>query len=92
MGGKIGWVDENNLSNSIYEKLKDKKEAENTDTLKIGNKLLILKIESVRETEIKIDKENELKKMIQFETNKQLNQFSRIFFNKSKLNYSINEN
>ena len=54
--------------------------------------ILILKIESVRETEIKIDKENELKKMIQFETNKQLNQFSNIFFNKSKLNYSINEN
>ncbi len=30
--------------------------------------------------------------MIQFETNKQLNQFSRVFFNKSKLNYSIDEN
>ena len=31
-------------------------------------------------------------KLIQFETNKQLNQFSRIYFNKSKINYSINEN
>ena len=29
--------------------------------------------------------------MINFETNKQLNQFSRIFFNKARLNYSINE-
>ena len=37
LGGKIGWVDENNLSNSIYEKLKVIKEGEITDTLKIGN-------------------------------------------------------
>ena len=29
--------------------------------------------------------------MIKFETNKQLNQFSRIFFDKSKINYKINE-
>ena len=31
------------------------------------------------------------KKMIKFETNKQLNQFSKIYFDKSKINYSINE-
>ena len=30
--------------------------------------------------------------MIKYETNKQLNQFSRIYFEKSKINYSINEN
>ena len=30
--------------------------------------------------------------MIKFETNKQLNQFSKIYFDKSKINYSINEN
>ena len=29
--------------------------------------------------------------MIEFETNKQLNQFSNIYFNKIKINYSINE-
>lgn len=92
LGGKIGWIDENNLSNAIYEKLNVINEGEITDALKIGNNFLILKIESIRETKIKIDKKNELKKMIQFETNKQLNQFSRVFFNKSKLNYSINEN
>ena len=34
---------------------------------------------------------NELNKMIKYETNKQLNQFSKIFFDKSKINYSINE-
>ena len=92
LGGKIGWIDENNLSNAIYEKLNVINEGEITDALKIGNNFLILKIESIRKTKIKIDKKNELKKMIQFETNKQLNQFSRVFFNKSKLNYFIDEN
>jgi len=32
-----------------------------------------------------------LKKIIEFEKNKQLNQFSNIYFNKIKVNYSINE-
>ena len=40
---------------------------------------------------ILINKEDELNKMIKFETNKQLNQFSKIFFDKAKINYSINE-
>ena len=30
--------------------------------------------------------------MIKFETNKQLNQFSRIFFDKSKINYKLMKN
>ena len=45
----------------------------------------------MREISIPINKEDELNKMIKFETNKQLNQFSKIFFDKSKINYSINE-
>ena len=37
------------------------------------------------------DKEKMLDQMIEFETNKQLNQFSNIYFNKIKINYSINK-
>ena len=49
------------------------------------------KIEDKKEKEINIDKEDMLKKIIEFEKNKQLNQFSNIYFNKIKKNYSINE-
>ena len=49
-------------------------------------------IDDIKFTKIKIDKDEELKKLIEFETNRQLNQFSKIFFNKSKINYIINEN
>ena len=91
-GGKLDWVNENSLSNLISDKLNVLKEGEYTDIIQIGNSYLLLKIDQIKVSEIKIDKQKELKKLIQLETNKQLNQFSRIYFNKSKINYSINEN
>ena len=91
LGGKLGWVSENSLSESILEKLKLIKIEEYTDVIKITNSYLILKIDQIELNEIKIDKQLELKKLIQIETNKQLNQFSRIYFDKSKINYFINE-
>jgi len=92
LGGKLGWISENNLSEVIFKKLKNIKEGEITDLILIRNNYMILKIEKIRIKQVEIDKKKELEKMIKFETNKQLNQFSRIFFNKSKMNYLINEN
>jgi len=91
LGGKIGWISENNLSDVISTKLKKIDEKEFTDVIQIGNNYLILKIEQIRLNQIEINEEEELNKMIKFETNKILNQFSRIFFSKAKINYSINE-
>ena len=91
LGGKIGWVEENNLSKSISNKIKNLQEGQYTEAIKIGNNYLILKVEKIRQRNISINKEEELNNMIKFETNKQLNQFSKIFFDKSKINYSINE-
>ena len=90
-GGKIGWINQNNLSEKIFSEINIINEGDFTEVIQIGNNYLILKIEKIKEKKFKINKEDELKKMIQFETNKQLNQFSIIYFNKAKLNYSINE-
>jgi peptidyl-prolyl cis-trans isomerase SurA len=90
-GGKIGWVNENNLSETISSELQNINEGQFTNLIKIGNNFLILKIEETKEKIISVDKEKELEKMLKFETNKQLNQFSRIYFNKAKLNYTLNE-
>ena len=91
LGGDIGWIDENNLSEIIFKNIKDLKQNEITDIIKIGNNYLLLKINEIRQKNIPINKEVELNKMIKFETNKQLNQFSKIFFEKTRMNYSINE-
>ena len=91
-GGKVGWVKENSLSKLIYEKLNNLDEGKYTDVIKLSNSFLILKIDQIRINKIKIDKDKEYQKLVQIETNKQLNQFSRIYFEKSKMNYTINEN
>ena len=90
-GGKIGWIDKNSLSDKINDELRAKKEKEFTNVIQIGNNFLILMIDDIRFTKISIDKEKELKKLIEYEKNRQLNNFSKIYFNKAKMNYIINE-
>ena len=92
MGGKIGWVEENSLSNKIIDELKKIKINEYSNTIQFGNNFLILKIEDKKSTKFQADKDKILEKMIIFEKNKQLNQFSNIYFNKIKINYKLNEN
>ena len=91
LGGKIGWINEKSLSQKIIDELKITKKGNHTKVIQFGKNFLILKIEDKKEKEINIDKEDMLKKIIEFEKNKQLNQFSNIYFNKIKVNYSINE-
>lgn len=90
-GGKLGWINEGSLSQKILENLNLLNEGQNTNIMKLGNNYLILKVEKIKTNEIKIDKEKEIEKLIQVETNRQLNQFSKIYFDKSKINYLINE-
>jgi peptidyl-prolyl cis-trans isomerase SurA len=90
-GGKIGWVNKNNLSEEILIELEKIKKGERTKIISIGNRYLILKIDDIKTTKKIINEEDELNKLIQAETNRQLNQFSKIYFDKSKINYLINE-
>ena len=90
-GGKIGWVDEESLSKKVLDELKKIKIGEFTRAIKVNNNYIILKIDDLKLIEIKNDKKNLLQRMIDFERNKQLNQYSKIYFNKVKINYSINE-
>ena len=91
-GGKIGWVDENNLSKIIIDEVRKLKKNQYTNVIQVGNNYLILMVNEIKITKIEINKEKEFDKLVKFETNKQLNQFSKIFFNKVSVNYSVNEN
>ncbi len=91
VGGKIGWVKKNSLSDIITESLKNLNIDEYSSPLKINNNYFIFKINDIKKTEIEIDKKKELDKMIFFETSKQLDKFSNIFYNKIKLNSEISE-
>ena len=91
VGGQIGWVKKNNLSNEIIREINNIKVDAISSPIKIGNNYLILKINDVKKIPKEIDKEKELDKMIMIETSKQLDKFSNIFYNKIKLNSTISE-
>jgi len=90
-GGKIGQVDQNNISNSIYTKIKDLKSGETSAPIKVKNNFLILKINEINEVEKIFNFEKEVSNLIQIKRNEQLNNFSKIYLDKIKINTAINE-
>ena len=62
-----------------------------TDPIITPSGALILKVDNKKQEELNIDLDEEIKKIVQFETNTQLNNYSTLLFNKVKNNLSINE-
>jgi len=88
-GGLIGWVDESQLSEEIINNLKTLKVNEFTNPISVPGGFLILQINDKKEKKIDYDLEEELKRLIVFEKNRQFNQFSTILFSKTKINSNI---
>ena len=91
VGGDIGWVNENSLNNKIKKKIKNLKIGDVSEPIILSNGILILQIKDTKITEIKTDMNAELKKAINYERNRQLNQFSKIYYNKVKKNLEFDE-
>ncbi len=89
--GKIGWINENQLSDLIKKDIDKINVGEYTELISVPNGSLLIKLEDIKEIEKKINFEQELKNLVSFERNRQLNQFSAIYFNKIKANLSIDE-
>tara|TARA_Y100000591_G_C21853270_1_gene713119 strand:- start:3163 stop:4089 length:927 start_codon:yes stop_codon:yes gene_type:complete len=92
LGGNIGWVKETVLSNKIVNKL-DKLNIDGiTKPIKYPNGFLILMINDKKEIKKEINFDEELNEFIKFEKNKQLNQFSQLYYKRLKQNTIINAN
>ena len=79
-GGKIGWVNENQISNLIYEAIKDLNIGEYSNIINTTGGSIILKIEDKKIVSSEIDVEEEKNKIIIFEKNRLLNQFSILYY------------
>jgi len=90
IAGDIGWINENSLNNNIKKNISSLKIGEFTKPIILSNGILILKLINTKISETTIDIENELKKMINYERNRQLNQYSKIYYNKIKKNLDFN--
>ena len=90
IGGDIGWVNRNSLSANIKKNIKNLQIGEITKPIILSNGILILKLVNTKNSETSVDIENELKKAINYERNRKLAQYSKIYYNKIKKNLDFN--
>ena len=90
-GGYVGWVEEKNLNVRIFNTIKNLKIGNHSKPVQISNGFLILRIDNIKKEKNIINEKDELEKMIVFEKNKQLERFSKIYYDKVKINSSISE-
>lgn len=83
-GGEIGWINERQLSETILKEIKNLKVNDYTRVINTSGGNLILQVSDIRNNKIekKIDKDLELKKLVNSEKNRQLNEFSFLYYKK----------
>ena len=85
-GGDIGWINLNSLSGKIKENVNSLKIGEISKPLILSNGVLVLKLMNTRNSLIEADYESKFTKAVNYERNRQLNQYSKIYYNKIKKN------
>ena len=90
-GGEIGWVNKNEISNTIYNELNKLSIGQFTQPIKIASGFLIIYLNDIKKEEQEFNVDEELNKMIISEKNRQLNEFSIIHFKKIKQQLLVNE-
>ena len=90
-GGKIGKIKESQLSKLIKDELNKIEIGQFTPPIKVANGFLILLINNKQTITSKVNEEDLLNNMIEYEQNQQFEKFSQIYYNKIKLNTLIDE-
>ena len=90
IGGDIGWVNENSINANIKKNINGLKVGDITKPIILSNGIMILKLVNKKNVKNTINIENELKKAINYERDRQLNQYSKIYYNKIKKNLDFN--
>jgi len=91
IGGKLDWINENSLNKNIRAEIKDLEINNFTKPINVPGGFLILQINDIKNSKIEIDIEKEFNKLKNYEKNNQLNQYSKIYFNKVKKDLEISE-
>ena len=91
LGGKLDWINENSLNDTIKEAIIDLKINDFTKPIAVPGGFLILQMNDMKNIKIDINIDKELEKLINFEKNNQLSQYSKIYFNKVKKDLKISE-
>ena len=90
-GGNLGWIYKNQLSKEIKNELNNINVGDFTKPIVASGGFLILKLLDMKTENIKIDKETQLKRMIEFEKERQFTRFSTLYYKRIFNNAEINE-
>lgn len=90
-GGEIGWVKETQLSNDIFNIVKNLNTNEISKPFRTPGGYLILMFDKKKDLEELFDKKKELENLKKYERNRQLNQYSLIYYKRLKKNSTIYE-
>lgn len=80
LGGDIGWINENQISEKIKQMIVDLDQNELSKPFVTAGGIIILKLNEKKSELVKIDKKKEIEKIIQSEKNKFFNEYSLIYF------------
>ena len=90
-GGNLGWIYKNQLSKEIKEELDETTIGDFTKPIITSGGFLILKINDMKLENIQIDKDTQLKKMVEFERERQFTRFSTLYYKRIYNSAEIDE-
>ena len=90
-GGNLGWIYKNQLSKEIINELNEITIGNFTKPIITSGGFLIIKLNDIKSESIKIDKEAQLEKMIEFEKERQFTTFSTLYYKRIYNSAEINE-
>ena len=91
VGGNLGWIYKNQLSKEIKIALNEINIGEFTRPIITSGGFLILKLNDIKSENIEVDKDTQLKKMIEFERERQFTRFSTLYYKRIYNNAEIDE-
>ena len=90
-GGKLGWIYKNQLSKEIKDALNEISVGNFSKPIVTAGGFLILKLNDMKTEVVKIDKDTQLKKMMEFERERQFTRFSTLHYKRIYNRAEINE-
>ena len=90
-GGNLGWIYKNQLPKEVRDELNEIPIGSFTEPIVTSGGFLILKLNDIKAESIEIDKDAQLKKMIEFERERQFTTFSTLYYKRIYNTTEINE-
>ena len=80
LGGEIGWINENQMPKKIFFAIKDLKIGEFSKPIITPGGIILLKINNKKSVSAKVDKKKEMDRLISYERDRILNEYSIIYY------------